>query len=119
MQKHKNYSNIIVTGHSLGSAMATLAVLDVARLYGTVNQFYSFGSPRVGNKYFSKYFKTLVPYGNRVVHSHDIVPHVPMRTLFFRHVSTEIWYPEQNSTIYKICDNTGEDVSCSDSVPPL
>ena len=39
--------------------------------------------------------------------------------MLYRHVATEIWYPAPNSTIYKICDNSGEDTTCSNSVGPL
>jgi len=33
----------------------------------------------------------------------------------FHHVPNEIWYTEDSST-YKVCDGTGEDPTCSDTV---
>lgn len=48
--KHPN-ALIAITGHSLGGAIATLSALDIDALY-TVNVFYNYGSPRVGNSAF-------------------------------------------------------------------
>jgi putative lipase involved disintegration of autophagic bodies len=42
-------ANIWVTGFSLGGALGVLAALDIKEIFGKVNQFYSFGMPRVGN----------------------------------------------------------------------
>lgn len=42
-------ANIWVTGFSLGGALGVLAALDIKQIFGKVNQFYSFGMPRVGN----------------------------------------------------------------------
>jgi predicted lipase len=45
-------ASILVTGHSLGAALATLAAIDIKSQVKTQNKlfFYSFGSPRVGNQ---------------------------------------------------------------------
>jgi len=34
----------------------------------------------------------------------------------FRHVPTEIWYSDDASTTYSVCDLTGEDPKCADSI---
>lgn len=39
----------MVTGFSLGSALAVFGALDLAMIFGKVDEFYSFGQPRVGN----------------------------------------------------------------------
>ncbi|KAJ1475070.1 class 3-domain-containing protein [Baffinella frigidus] len=45
---------ILVTGHSLGAALATLCAVDLAVLMPeTKVRMYNFGSPRVGNKAFA------------------------------------------------------------------
>ena len=49
-------AKIYVTGFSLGSALAVFAALDIKQIFNTVDQFYSFGQPRVGNEYFADYF---------------------------------------------------------------
>ena len=41
---------ILVTGHSLGGAMSTLAAYDLHEVYGDRVDLVNFGSPRIGNK---------------------------------------------------------------------
>lgn len=47
------------------------------------------------------------------VHSSDIVPHVPLEIQDFHHIATEIW---QKDGKLKVCDESGEDPNCSDSI---
>ena len=42
-------AKIYVTGFSLGGALATVAALDLKDIFGKVDQFYTYGQPRVGN----------------------------------------------------------------------
>ena len=42
-------AKIFVTGFSLGSALSTIAALDIKRTFGHVDQHYTFGEPRIGN----------------------------------------------------------------------
>ena len=51
------------------------------------------------------------------MHYHDPVPHVPLQAMGYVHVAREIFYTDQNSSTYKVCDKSGEDPTCSDSVP--
>jgi hypothetical protein len=107
--------HVYVTGHSLGGAIATLAAADLYSLTPDLS-LYTFGSPRVGDLAFATYFDKIVPDTWRVVHNHDIVPHVPQRFLGFRHVSREVWYYQnRNGAGFKVCGG-GEDDSCSNSV---
>jgi predicted lipase len=51
-------ASILMTGHSLGAALSTLATYDLKRKYTTTDiKIYNFGSPRVGNKAFTTQFK--------------------------------------------------------------
>jgi hypothetical protein len=122
LSKKYNTNNIFLTGHSSGAAMATLTAFDILSIY---NDYYelkyliTFGSPRVGNEYFSQYFNKFSFTSYRVTHYYDMVPHVPEEFLGFLHLSNEIWYNRENSE-YKICDDLyGEDSTCSNSCSPM
>lgn len=69
---------IIFAGHSLGGALAQIA----AAYYGEVFDFahvvcHTFGSPRVGNKYFVEWFSKNVDENVRVINRGDPVPMMP------------------------------------------
>ena len=105
---------VYVTGHSLGGALATIAALDIKTTFGKVDQFYSYGEPRVGNGAFAAYFEAQMPV-YRVIHYADIVPHVPPLGLNnYTHGGQQLWYAENMQT-YKAC--TAEDATCSNSLP--
>jgi predicted lipase len=53
---------VLLTGHSLGGALATLAAHDLATHCGLTNcQVYTFGAPRPGNRAFRREYDQLVP----------------------------------------------------------
>ncbi|CAN7121582.1 unnamed protein product [Brassica rapa subsp. narinosa] len=117
--------NIMVTGHSMGGAMATFCGLDLVVNGGEENvQVMTFGQPRVGNAAFASYYSLLVPKTFRITHDHDIVPHLPPYYNHFpqktyHHFPTEVWLRDVSSlnhSVEKVCDNTGEDPTCSRSV---
>lgn len=86
---HPDYS-LIVTGHSLGGAVATLAAAHL-RAAGFPADLYTYGSPRVGNDAFVR-FVTNQPGGEfRVTHIDDPVPRLPPILVNFRHTSPEFW----------------------------
>lgn len=71
---------ILVTGHSLGAALAVLAAPDMLRnmLPNTIKpQLITFAGPRVGLADFATAFNTAVESCFRVVNFLDIVPLVP------------------------------------------
>uniref|UniRef100_A0ACD5WR80 Uncharacterized protein n=1 Tax=Avena sativa TaxID=4498 RepID=A0ACD5WR80_AVESA len=111
--------NVIVTGHSMGGAMAAFCALDLAISLGSDNvQLMTFGQPRVGNAVFASYFAKYVPNTIRLVHGHDIVPHLPPYFSFlskrtYHHFPREVWIndSEDNAT-EQICDASGEDPKC-------
>jgi len=106
---------IIVTGHSLGGALATLCMAEIVQWYPGVNTFsYTFGSPRVGNDNFATYYNSIQPNNYRLVNQHDLVPHVPTQVMQYHHVPTEVWYTSNGT--YQECNDSGEDPSCSDSI---
>lgn len=48
-----------VTGHSLGGAVAVLAMVDLVDLGWTVHEAYTFGMPRAGDATFARAFDRL------------------------------------------------------------
>ena len=80
----------MVTGHSLGSALATRFVMENdANKKFDVTTCCTFASPRVGNKQFVTSFNRLPMASWRIVNSWDLVPRLPLRIPFlfdYRHV---------------------------------
>ena len=115
-----NTHKLLITGHSLGGALATLMAFDVkyySRTY-SVYALITFGSPRVGDGEFSAKFNSFNVDSYRITHYYDMVPHVPQELLGYQHISNEIWFSETN-TVYKVCNDIyNEDKSCSDSCAP-
>jgi len=118
MKEHPS-ATLSVTGHSLGGAISTLAVMDVIVNQGVdgsrLNHF-SFGSPRVGDTSFATAYEQRVPIDQhyRVVNDKDIVPHLPPEDFGYFHITTEVWLHNDSAIV---CSNTnGEDPTCSDSL---
>ncbi|WOK94719.1 putative feruloyl esterase A isoform X2 [Canna indica] len=118
---------VIVTGHSLGGALASFCALDLTVNFGFQDiQLMTFGQPRIGNTIFASYFNKHVPDTIRVTHGNDIVPHLPpyysyLRKRTYHHFPREVWLCDiivdgQEDVEEKICDGSGEDPSCSRSV---
>lgn len=81
---------ILLTGHSLGGALATLCAFDLSHRrwsQGRHHQIvmYNYGSPRVGNKAFAVEFDRAVPNAWRIVNRRDAVVTVP-RLVGYCHV---------------------------------
>ncbi|GFR44840.1 hypothetical protein Agub_g6182, partial [Astrephomene gubernaculifera] len=85
---------VLVTGHSLGGALATLAAYELAERRTPARSrqsisLYTFGAPRVGNRAFAAEFDGLVPDAWRVTNSNDIIPSVP-RLMGYCHVGRAV-----------------------------
>jgi len=116
----KKYPNfpVYVTGHSLGGALSVLCAFDLVVTSGVPSSSISvinLGQPRVGNSLFASKWNQLIGSSFRLVNQRDLVPHVPPELFGFQHSSTELWFPS-NYTSFIVCDNSGEDPSCSDSL---
>lgn len=86
-RKKTDIRKVIVTGHSLGGAVATLIALHLVETRPSiVLNIYTFGSPRVGSWELKHLYNKMCPNTLRVVHDKDIVPKVPK--LFYWHVNT-------------------------------
>lgn len=78
----------VLTGHSLGGAMATLAAASLSRVLEVV----TFGCPRVGDRQFAKSYLVGGPPTTRYVHRFDPVPLVPAWLTGWRHVCRSRWW---------------------------
>jgi triacylglycerol lipase len=86
---------LLVTGHSLGGALAVLSALELA---GTVPAamaiaLVTFAGPRAGCVDFSRSFNNKIQICYRVVATADVVPHIPIPAppeFPYEHVGTEI-----------------------------
>ncbi|EGD72617.1 hypothetical protein PTSG_04353 [Salpingoeca rosetta] len=116
-RQNPNY-RILVTGHSLGAALAAMCSLDLSIQFPSASIYhYTFGQPRVGNAPFYDFFKqSSIKASFRFVHNRDIVPHLPLEAMGFHHIATEVFYKEQFSGPESLheCNGSGEDPDCSD-----
>ena len=90
LNTYPDIKHVVCTGHSLGGALATLAVVDLASRACGENRVFScvtFGSPRVGNKKFAELFDRVTENRSiRFVNNDDPIPLLPS-SLRFHHVS--------------------------------
>ncbi|TCD68520.1 hypothetical protein EIP91_010576 [Steccherinum ochraceum] len=87
-----NATTVTLVGHSLGGALAELDALFMAiNLPSDIHvKAVTYGTPRVGNLAWAKYFDSMVPDFVRINNQADIVPIVPGRDLGFAHPHGEI-----------------------------
>lgn len=73
---------ILFTGHSVGGALAQIAAAYYGTIYTGRFRFvcHTFGSPRVGNKHFVKWFSDHVDENVRVQNEKDPIPMFPLGT---------------------------------------
>lgn len=108
-----NQSSLLISGHSMGAAVGTLAMFSLQARGYSVEQAYSFASPRVGNAAFARAFKAwfrATPPMFRVTHSVDVATQVPPYPLY-KHVSSEAYFPGDDPTDYVVCPGE-EDRAC-------
>jgi len=117
-----------VSGHSLGGSMASLcAALAVKMNMWTTDKvkLLTFGQPRTGDMDYAEAHDTLLYYAYRVVHAHDLVPHIPPKTInnWFDtayHHRYEIWYNNNMTpgTSHEMCPRSDADI-CSNTQTDL
>ncbi|OLP16648.1 lipase [Leptolyngbya sp. 'hensonii'] len=72
-------SQVTVTGHSLGGALAILCAVDIQYNFSekVTVEVYTFGAPKVGNDGFRDSFNRRVPSSYHFIYGMDIVPELP------------------------------------------
>ncbi|RXW17081.1 hypothetical protein EST38_g8781 [Candolleomyces aberdarensis] len=117
LAQHPGYS-IVVSGHSLGGALASLAGISFKRVFPSVPlRVFTYGQPRTGNAAYATLLNKEIGTPNlyRGVHTTDGVPTIIPTAAGYRHHGTEYWSmadpvtPENT----RACDPNGEDLSCS------
>ncbi|KAF1771426.1 hypothetical protein GCK72_003252 [Caenorhabditis remanei] len=109
--------SLLVTGHSLGGAMATVFSLHVALRYPLKPvSLYAWSGPRSGDETFVRMLREHLTEQYRVVRDGDPTPDFPLRvsqTVPTPHHNTfEVFYPTHMTTDnYKIC-NQAESETC-------
>ncbi|KAJ8453128.1 hypothetical protein Cgig2_008012 [Carnegiea gigantea] len=116
--KKNKKARFIVTGHSLGAALAILfpailAMHDEGKLLDRLEGVYTYGQPRVGDEKFGKFvMKKLREHDikyYRIVYANDVVPAVPFDNSFmmFKHFGIGIHF----NSLY--CGKVGKDLILS------
>ncbi|KAK9099647.1 hypothetical protein Syun_026692 [Stephania yunnanensis] len=102
-QPHNNKAKFIVTGHSLGGALALLfpTILLVHHEYELMQRLqvvYTFGQPRVGDselgRFMEPHLNYPIPRYFRLVYCNDLVPRIPYdnTTFFFKHFGKCLYF---------------------------
>lgn len=96
--KNETYDNIIVCGHSLGGALATICCLDICdNIYNRNITCITFGCPRIGNQDFADLYNSYNIKTHRIVISRDPVPKWPLNREY-THICNSIYF--KNKKIY-------------------
>lgn len=80
-------SRVLLCRHSLGGALACIAIAMLARWLDCPFDLVTFGAPRPGNSALAAQVRGECGRCMRVVHDRDIVPTMPMSKLMYTHVT--------------------------------
>ncbi|MSQ09607.1 MAG: lipase family protein [Dehalococcoidia bacterium] len=94
LQANRRGRSLWVTGHSLGGALATMAVAKLRLEHDEpVNGLYTYGGPRIGDRDFQRAFDAdFERQTYRYVNNSDIVSRIPLRTMAYSHVGLSKYF---------------------------
>ena len=87
--------SIIICGHSLGGAIATIAAIKYTLRFEMPVYCITFGSPRAGDYKFAKIFDDKIVLSIRIVNQDDPIPLVPL-PFTYSHVKGIRWLYKNN-----------------------
>jgi hypothetical protein len=102
LYQEQNHHTIMVVGHSLGGALATLCAADLAHRHPNLHvRSYVFGSPRVGDRGFVQEVQRLTNLNIiRIYNKYDLVPCLPW--FGFTHTPSQICVSAGNTRWYQV-----------------
>lgn len=106
------YSDVIVTGHSLGAAIAQLIGMELSAV-NIKNQVYNFGQPRIGDNKYAGFVNTITDDLWRFTHNKDSVPHLPPMSMGYLHSCREVFELESGE-LHMCSEVQCEDPKCAD-----
>jgi triacylglycerol lipase len=92
LKKRSSRKRLLITGHSLGGALATLCAIDMAansKFHASI--VCTIGSPRVGDEAFCNAFNRKVKQSWRVYNGNDLVTKVPPQT-YVSPITGRVWH---------------------------
>lgn len=91
---HDHPWRVILTGHSLGGALAELASYDIATMYSSTKKVHitcmTYGCPRPGNYAFANKFRQVVPDAWDVVQTSDIIARSGKFLFLYKHAANMV-----------------------------
>jgi hypothetical protein len=107
---------LVLTGHSMGGAMAMLAALDLAHHKPHLRPVstYTFAAPRVGDARFARLFSETFPRAEHhwaLQAASDAIPHLPFRAWGFEHPEGVAVLSEETPCLRRTGDQ-GDSVEC-------
>jgi triacylglycerol lipase len=101
-------ATVIITGHSLGAAIAQFYALHLYQSMGIEPIVYTFGNPRIGNQALSSYYDSVITTSYRTNNNCDIVPHLPPNVFGFVQAGTLVFCTDDtNCDVMPGAENDG------------
>ncbi|KAI8323421.1 alpha/beta-hydrolase, partial [Martensiomyces pterosporus] len=119
IKKYPTYS-IVLVGHSLGGAEATIAAADFVATnpaWAEKMWLFTYGQPRTGNDKFATWLNGRGFPIYRATYNADVVPMIPPRKLGYQHIAEEVHFPGSGSLMF--CGKNPENPDCQLKVPTL
>ncbi len=83
----------VITGHSLGAALATLAAARLDDAGHRVAALHTYGQPRTGHRDFSEAFESkLGDVSYRFINHIDLVTRIPLLLQSYRHIGKRVYF---------------------------